>query len=231
MDNQNTTSQPQQPVTEPVQVAPSPTSPTQTPKSIKTLFIAFVFVILSLFIAFLAGGYFLGKNKQQTTNNKQIASVYPTVQPTIDPTADWKTYSNNKYQYKYPKEWFISDNNTAQNFYPSDSDAQVGAPGAIFSVSTFDKKLLKVTFDDPVGTKKETADKVFTEKVDNLKIGDYSAFKARIEVQEGSQTDALPGMGVYVDTGTSVILIHISGNQTKNEKILGQILSTFEFTQ
>lgn len=59
------------------------------------------FLIISALIAFLIGGFYLGKNQQTPTS---LGSPKPTAQA-VDPTADWKTYSGENYSFKYPSDW------------------------------------------------------------------------------------------------------------------------------
>lgn len=82
---------------------------------LKTLSVGFA--IVSFGIAIGIGGYVLGTKKTQPVSQNQQATISPTSiqpSPTPDPTANWKTYSNNIYSFKYPatSDWKVAENNS-----------------------------------------------------------------------------------------------------------------------
>ena len=66
------------------------------------------FVAFSILIAFLIGGFALGKNSVFKELNPTIPSIPPKDPVVYDPTADWKTYTGNGYSFKYPSGWAIN---------------------------------------------------------------------------------------------------------------------------
>ena len=77
------------------------------------------FVILSALIAFLIGGFMLGRNSVFNELNPTVPTVPPAdpvayeATPTPDPTADWKTYKDTGevIEFKYPSTWTAKDIN------------------------------------------------------------------------------------------------------------------------
>ena len=97
MEEQKVSNQTPQPTVEPIQ-------PIQQRKQKKTLLIALGFILLSLAVAFLAGGYFLGKYQ----STKKLAAVTTTVDPTQTYSVEnWKRYRNEDYSFElmYPDIW------------------------------------------------------------------------------------------------------------------------------
>ena len=60
------------------------------------------FVALSLLLAFLAGGFMLGKNSVLKELNPTSPTIPPKDPVVYDPTADWQTFERNNYSFKYP---------------------------------------------------------------------------------------------------------------------------------
>ncbi len=89
------------------------------------------FVAFSILIAFLIGGFMLGRNSVFKELNPTAPVIPPKdpviyeATPTPDPTADWKTYINpdKLYQLKYPADWTTiaedSYGNQVISFYPA----------------------------------------------------------------------------------------------------------------
>lgn len=101
----------------------------------------FTNIILIIVVAMLAGavGYFVFVKKstpiaQQTPTPSQTNNTTSPTQTQKDETADWKTYSNNKYDFslKYPKEWILKE------FSKSETDLT----GAIFSLKSSESNQL-----------------------------------------------------------------------------------------
>lgn len=212
-----------------------------------------ILVIIGFTVAILIGGglFYIGRLTASKTPPQEVAQtprpipMDSTNQPSVsskrtnqtDEITNWKKFSNNVYQFSYPKEWYLKDSNGTQFFYLNQEDAAAGAQSYIMIVTSYDKQLLtgqyKVSFADPVGTKKETADKVFTTKTKDLTISNHSAFEAKSEVLAGSQTDVRSGIGVYIDMDQQVLNISLTFQNSPgfDTKIFDQILSTFKFTQ
>ncbi len=186
---------------------------------------------------FLGNSSFLGKSAQTTpVTQPATQTVKPQPTPISQSTTsaemtNWKTYKNSIYQFSYPKEWYIQETINTEKFYLSQQDVLAGLPNYVFSVNSYEKKLLlnKITFDDPVGTRKETADKVFTTKTRSLTIDNHAAFELQSEVLPGSQTDAKSGIGIYIDMGQKAVYLTIDQKVDPEYSLIHQILSTFKF--
>lgn len=105
MENENIRQTPlSTPVSNPGQ---PPIEPLQNSVKRLTIFI----VLFIIIVIFGIGTYFLGAKSQPapTPQPTPLAVVQPT--PTPDPTADWKTYTNKKYNYlmKYPQNWSLEE--------------------------------------------------------------------------------------------------------------------------
>lgn len=91
--------------------------PVITPEKPKANFLMLGGIVLACFVLFGFGGYYLGKqssNSRQYPNNEQ-SQLGPTATPTTTPTSqqasnsvtDWKTYTNQKYNFsiQYPNDF------------------------------------------------------------------------------------------------------------------------------
>ena len=153
----------------------------------------FALVLVILTVAIVAG-YFvyinysnlsrviLRDNRTETPSNGQNTQTsMPTTKPESTNSADmkdWKTYKNDTYQFSYPGEWILKE-------YPQ-VQTQLFSLGQdpIMLVGTFKNKTIStgMTFDDPVGTKRERFKGKVITKTDNLIIAGYKAFKTISEV-------------------------------------------------
>ncbi|QQG44672.1 MAG: hypothetical protein HYW86_02040 [Candidatus Roizmanbacteria bacterium] len=227
------------PQTQP-QINPEPTVSPQ-PSSKLPLIIAGLVLVLVVG----AGSYYFGQRSVKVT--KENVSTNSTVSPTIkkgssitientDETSSWKKYKSSKYGYsfKYPENWILSKpDDEVQNFYLNQAFADRGGPGGIFSVVNLEKELmeLNVNSKDPIGTRKETGDKIFVTKVQNINLDGKSGFRYKQEVMSGSQTDAQPEIGAFVNLENKAIKITLPLVTNVNPLILDQILSTFRFDE
>jgi len=93
--------------TTPDEMAPIiPETPEETEKKwIKPLILSVLGVLVATSLVF--GGYKLTQIRQVQPQPTPTPVAVPT--PTPEPTADWKIYTNTKYEYsiKYPKEWQV----------------------------------------------------------------------------------------------------------------------------
>jgi hypothetical protein len=144
---------------------------------------------------------------------------------TVD-TANWKTFSGTAYNFSYPSEWIIVDDARGQRIYANQESASQGLPDYIMSMYSQKDPPQKITFEDKVGTKKETADNIYEEKKANFNIDDRPAFKVSTTVLQGSQTDGVPGVNVYIDTGENILVISMPNTHGVDEKIFDQIISS-----
>lgn len=188
-----------------------------------------ILVLVVVVITAVAGGaYYLGMQKGSTAPSP---TPDETVYTKSDRSANWKTYSNSRYSFKYPADWFLSDyGDSGQHFYLSKDSADMSGPDAIFGITITDKEnLVPITFKDPVGT---TIGRIT--KTQNFTLDGKTAFRYKLEISSYDitmGTDELPGIGVYVDFGNKVLVISMSEISGDGSLILDQILSTFRFTQ
>jgi len=100
-----------------------------SPEKPKINYLLIVGIVLTCFVVFGIGGYFLGM-KQWSTNNSVSEANLPqptslpqaSITPIIDETTNWKTYSNTAFNYslKYPMNWQIGvKGNADPNTFPS----------------------------------------------------------------------------------------------------------------
>ncbi|MEK9178509.1 MAG: hypothetical protein AAB801_01880 [Patescibacteria group bacterium] len=105
----------------PIEIQTPPPPPPMEHKPIYKNKLFLGFIVISALLAFLIGGYFLGKNSSKIL---QPAVVSPTPTP-IDETADWREVSNNTFSIKIPNNWFIESNNSdyirVQNYDPKNA--------------------------------------------------------------------------------------------------------------
>ncbi len=209
-------------------------------------------VLLTILLTVIAGfsGYYFGVTQTSKTQITQVNNPTATAAPTTAPIEDttspaaatetsevpttWKTYSNSEYSYKYPDTWFIEEMDAdRQYFYLSPAD--IPSPASVFHVSQGPSASIyqKIHFDDPVGSTAEIGDKIFITKTANMKVAGLPAMAIKQTVGEGSATDASDALIIDVDLGTKkpimVLTFSISGINTENEKILDQVVKSFQF--
>jgi hypothetical protein len=164
---------------------------------------------------------------------RQLVSSFALVDQT-PAVAGLKTYKSSTYQFSYPAEFVLVENNGNPMFYRNQQDALSGGPNIGMSVSVMDKKTLQISFEDSVGTKKETGDKIFVTKIKTFLVSNRPAFETTQEVLEGSRTDAGPSINAYVDLNNGQALfvtMALSSNSEADKKIFEQMLSTLMLTQ
>ena len=191
-------------------------------------------VILVIVIVFLAVGWMVSRSILQKPDGVNFSTKQTSNAQISLPTSkssSWKTYNNAKYSFSYPEEWKLVDSNGSQRIFVDKQAAALDGPDHIVIVGEFDKNILKIGFDDPVGTRREIADQVFLEKVSTLTVDGFPAFKTTSDVLQGSQTDSIPGIGVVIDIGEFRVLgISMTLDQpTSDPAIFERIVSTFRF--
>ncbi|MDO8609815.1 MAG: hypothetical protein Q7R95_04655, partial [bacterium] len=189
--------------------------------------------------------YFQNQKLQKQVTNQQVVPIAQIPSPTsktesstatpTDEMVGWKTYKGKIYEFKYPFNWSVFGEENNLMIY----DKQINTPsGPDFVMTTYisDADLLKgVKITDPINTKVETADKVFEEVTENIKLGNQkTAVKAKIEVMPGSQTNVVSGMVVKSMLNNQLFSIRLFYQSTsltsvKLTNIFYQILSTFKF--
>lgn len=198
-----------------------PVSPTPKPKSKLPL----VLVVIVLLVMVGVGGIVLGKylsgSKTSETVQPVVTVTTTTPTPTADPTANWKTYTNAKYNFsvKYPDSWFSNDcgfTDTVLLLNPK------GKP--VCETEPYDSIIFNMK---PVYVESYTAPdyKVTMEEEKTTPIK-YSKFLIE-KLQPASGPDKflvlralLPGGGMFT----------ITVNDLQYEPVADQIFSTFKFT-
>lgn len=228
MENKNQKLSAEQPVQQP-SMQQQVVSPAKSNQS--KLFLIIIFILL---VTIPSGIYFL--SAKNITQPKQTAIVPTTPQksptPTlsVDPTANWKTYTGNKYSFKYPPEWFLVTSEEYQTLYDKSPSVAGPAYTVAFNITTTQRGII---ISDPVGSRKEVADKVFEEKVGNIQINGVNGARIKTEVLEGSQTDASPAIGIKVPLKEEILYIYlrcVDKECNAYKALFDQILSTFKFT-
>lgn len=192
-------------------------------------------VLIIVFIAAALGGFVI--YQQQGSQPKSIPSPQPTIQASLisDETAGWKTYQNKMYSFRYPSSWSLFDEPSEQILY--DQPNLKGPQGPDYRINFFlyERRPDDLKIVEPLGTKTERGDKIFYEKIEDIKLDGKIAAKYKIEVLPGSQTDAIPGITIYSDIDSQRLSINLLTSKPDdiptNIKIFNQILSTFKFTQ
>lgn len=223
--------------TQPALLSQSST-PLQTIKQ-KGYFLPIIGAVVILFT--IAGGaYYFMRVKSSTAIPAQTQTVIPTTQPsTIDETANWKTYTNSKYGYtlKYPSNWSLVEQLSGSyiDIYdqPNITQPQLHDGSWVKISISNDERQGRIQPSDSIGTKKEIANKVFEEKIADITLDKYSAFKTVSDILSGSQTDARPTTNIVAKIDSNTFVISFS-NPDKNQyekdlNIFNEIISTFKF--
>lgn len=216
---------------QPIQQMSSQESPLPKKNFPKKIF--WIFFIVSILIAFAAGGFFFGaKQNVSLSQNKQkivptIAQISPTSLPTEisakvnDPTANWKTYVNTKigFQIRYPKNWLesepVSDKDNTLVYVNSNESFGAGPEPLKYYVYVAEENSLPAVS--------------FVKQV----VGNYTFYKTK---DLPSRSGALSAF--VEDNNKKYISISLAPyderqpfeSQDKYITIFDQILSTFKFT-
>lgn len=145
MENENLNQPTNNPVTTPVQPQPQSVSTSITNHK---GFLPLVFGILVLLVAVAGGAYYLGtknsqitpqSNIQPTTMPQNEIGANPTVSPTsgssqADKTANWNTYADATYTFKYPKDWTVKPGSKETEEYFQGDYVEIIAPSPTVSI-------------------------------------------------------------------------------------------------
>ncbi|MBI2600613.1 hypothetical protein HYW42_01555 [Candidatus Daviesbacteria bacterium] len=197
-----------------------------------------VLVVLGILIlGIVAGGaYYFGKSQvakpqqQNAVITSQTSQLTPASSPSpVDETANWKAYKDSKYAYsfKYPNTWYLVSVEGDQKLY----NVPPETAGPAYEISFFVAPISRgINLSDRIGAGKEVADKVFEEKTGDYNLGNVSGAKIKTEVLSGSQTDAVPTIGVKIALNTLEVLyvemICTESNCTTIDELFDQILSS-----
>ena len=193
--------------------------------------------VLLLFAGAGIGWYFSNvSQKQNTIISTPTETVMPSVTPITsvavttavkDTNSTMQSYKNNMYEFQYPGEWVLTYGSNVVRLYEHQS-APDYAPDHLVYISLTDTTG-KITFQDPVGTKVETGDKIFVTKLENVSVDGKTAMRLKTEVMEGSQTDAVSGINTILSLGGgSYLTITINIPTETQPTAEGELLYTYD---
>lgn len=181
--------------------------------------------ILLLLVGGGAGWYFsqasIKENQQVLTPSPTVAlsDVSPTKTMNSTVTSDVKQYSNEVLSLNYPAHWVAkSYENSAINFYDYNDESTFG-PNSVLNIF-LDYNFTQLNFEDPVGTRIEVGDKLYSTKLENVTVSGVTAMQIKNEVGEGSATDGSSGINTiipYEDAYLFISLKYGSPNSTNEE--------------
>lgn len=208
--------------------------------------------VLVLVLVLVSGAYFLGIQNNKTVTQNETTNTQPTTifqnntlinptdtqvteeNPQNDRTSAWETYTNTQYGYtfKYPNNLFERNGAVYTKLPGPDLRPDTNM---LFNTYVYRKSDYQgPSINEPVGTKKEVADKTFGTITQKLTLNNHAAIKMREDVLPGSQTERVPGTVVLVDLGESFLSIWISQTSevelAKYQTTFDQVISTFKFT-
>lgn len=202
-----------------------------------------VIIVLVVLIGFV-GVYYLGRlnPKKEVSNptSSPVATVIdtskptvPTTKPTTDPMANWKTYKNNKFSFKYLNDWDvyapqIEGNALSLYIGPQEIINEIktlfgrggfgGGKSLTFTISEVDNMPVYQSDEfQNVTIRKTQVGGANTTKFETNVIQDMQGFNKGDKIE----TNVIPLADKYV-------VISLLDYQYKN--IYDQILSTFKFT-
>jgi hypothetical protein len=225
-------------------------------------------IVVLLIVGMFGGYFFIQQNKQSTTT---LPTTQVTLQPTtafqptikqpsptvqVDETSGWKTYADEKYEFKYPSNLIINDEKDWNGFYfynDQNSAEKTGNPhekGALFSVdvSVEDKSTYKTIREQEreqdvpenyshITEYRDSQGRVWTFNGSVWGEGDSSGITADINYQNkyylvGSSMFGR-NYGQYINK--ELIIESSSGNfdatplLKEHDELMQKILSTFKF--
>jgi hypothetical protein len=211
------------------QVQQNHTSPHADPpkKSHRTLVLA----VIVTFLISIFGGITLGKYlfNPQTPMVQPTLIPKPTVIPTVSTeaaqTANWKTYTNQKFNLlvKYPQNWNV--NSDKNGLVISGDNNTITIQSSPYPSIDFDK-----LYEKPDGTVDKNPVFIRT-KIKNLEIDGYKATMYSNENTQANQNKAYD-ISVYIIKGAPITMISTQVDLNLKSNFLptfNQILSTFKF--
>ncbi|MBI4098061.1 MAG: hypothetical protein HY426_03400 [Candidatus Levybacteria bacterium] len=200
------------------------------------------FVAISFLVAFLIGGFVLGKN---TNKQSPLGSPKPTAEA-ADPTADWQTYTSPQlgFSIKYPPNYSLKEESNPQyspgiDLIPNDilnnSTPLTTTYRVSIAVVQNDKHLSLL---NPKGMFGKgpligyVSEELGNTPVNKIMLDNYEAYRVNgcCGGQVGVEADILTVKNNQVFE-INVAPYQIEGNQNKNKQLYEQILSTFKFTE
>jgi len=186
-------------------------SPVSQPVPSKSKIPVWLIILLVLFVGL--SSYLLFQNfqlkNQLIGSSGQTTSPSPSSTPTIP--ADWSTFDNSEYSFKYPNTWQINDNE-------------------IKSI-TPEIVLWAFSSDDPMYNECMKID--YTKTINGLMIKKYSAVSTAEACSSGDLTPRELWISKAGGEGFApgIQYIYKSTEGSEAEKIFDQIVSTFKFAQ
>ncbi|MCL5784121.1 MAG: hypothetical protein M1142_02060 [Patescibacteria group bacterium] len=150
-------------------------------------------------------------------------------------TANWKTYTNKTYKYKfnYPENWYIQT--LGDNRYVYISDQKLDIKNGIDSPS-LKYDLIDISYNPPnqidmpvtapIGTKQKLSQSLSVQKIADLNIDGRPGAKINFIDQRGNKLNEVSYWVSLLDNGT----LQISATSSAKINMVDQILSTFKFT-
>lgn len=205
---------------------------------------ALIIVVATIALAIGAVAVF-AYQKYTVSHQDQTKDEIPLSSPStnnIDPTANWKTYTNKKYQitFKYPSEFFIAEDNSVNyvSFFLSEDEKNKFVKDC-FSGNNHTGCIsddLNIGFDIFQKPKNKTLEEFIRSRPHNdpdfkslspTKIDNFPGMQMRnISGSEGNYN-------FYLDRNKDIFYLYASSfkNPQKNLQTFDQILSTFKFTE
>jgi hypothetical protein len=143
--------------------------------NLKPKFIFLGFVVISVLIAFLIGGFVLGSNKT-SKQTPQVVSANPI--PNLK--SDWKTYKGNVFSLKYPKDYQLNINKiiaTAGIVEPQENTIQLispALPGTNGNLSIIITHKATKLYLEQAAKEGSSCSELSDKKLDPVKIGDLT---------------------------------------------------------
>lgn len=191
---------------------------TQVKQPKQNNFIIILLSILLLISVFIAGFFAFQTQKLvkelQIIRSNSVAVQSPISAPTPDPTANWKTYTNTEYSFKYPREWSIPKEETLQ------SSQQISFDNILTVTSR-----RSLTFEQFVAENLPTDKTLPVDYINGDIHGKKLIYKSGVDQATIDTVIAFPGQTQNVIT---FLYTDSPGHITKSE-IIDQILSTFKF--
>lgn len=162
----------------------------------------------------------LANQEKKTEITSVSVSPSPAPSPTTELTADWDTFVSFKgYQVKFPKVHRYEER----------------APGFYVFLEMYTDPIVQTFFIDERGEKTLAERKGWlVENLTNIQYVEIPVLEAQGFIVEGIvKQDFGQGLkvkGAYIDLNGKELIIGCDTNETCQEKVLDQILSTFKFT-
>lgn len=168
--------------------------------------------------------FLFGRASVRSLSVDQISPTPTTAIPTPDPTADWKTYTNSKYQYsfKYPNDWLLFTEGESEVLTnPITKGEGLGDKIEIEFGKILDIRLNVLTLDEWYEQYRRQRPAELVVSHEKTTVGGNEAIKA---------THDYGFTAYYIQHESSVFHIDVVGDKNSRKYfVVDQILSTFRF--